>query len=141
MSSVKTIRNAILIPLEESTGRILVQDRRGHKLPPWGYFGGGVEPGETPLQAILREVQEELSFRLDEVSLTDLGVVSGQTETLSFTVHAFVWLFDGDLTRFVQAEGTGMELIMPDEMLKRTEPRSPDHTLTHLIKNYLTRGA
>ncbi len=87
---------------------------------------------------MLREVWEELSFRLEVEALTDLGVVSGQTETLSFTVHAFVWLFDGDLTRFVQNEGAGMELITPDEMLKRTEPGGPDHMLTRLIKDRIT---
>lgn len=138
MASRKTIYNAVLIPLEESTGRILVQDRRGHKPPPWGFFGGGIESGETPRQALMREIGEELSFRLEGEPLTDLGTVWGQTQTLSFTLCAFAWSFGGDLTQFVQNEGAGMALITPDEMLKRTEPGGPDYMLTRLIKDRIT---
>lgn len=137
MASLKTIHNAVLVPLEEPTRRILVQDRRGHKPPPWGFFGGGIEPGETPLQTVIRETWEELSFRLSPETLTYLGQVSGQTETLCFTIHAFLWTFGGDLTHFVQLEGAAMELITPHEMLKRAEPGGPDHMLTRLVKDRL----
>ena len=30
----------------------------------WGFFGGGIDPGETPEQAVSRETYEELSYTL-----------------------------------------------------------------------------
>lgn len=130
----RVINNAILVPHQASTGRILVQ-RRGHRPPPWGFFGGGIEAGERPLQAVIREAQEELSFLLSEGELTYAGVLTGQFEDLHFTIYPFLWPFPGDLKRFIQREGAGMELVTVAEMLKRTIPGGPDHTLTLALEN------
>ncbi len=127
----------MLVPYHEATGRILVQDRRGHKPPPWGFFDGGIEVGETPLQAVLREVREELSFALPLAELTYLGEFGGSYGDLSLTLHAFLWHFDGNLSKFHQIEGAGMDPVLVDEMLERTEPGGPDHTLTLALKRSL----
>ena len=64
---MRQTNNALLIPYRPAdhpeAGLMLVQDRRGHRPPPWGFFGGGMEAGETPLQAVLRETWEELGVR------------------------------------------------------------------------------
>ncbi|WP_424951501.1 hypothetical protein [Deinococcus sp.] len=56
---MRQVNNALLIPYRPAThpdsGLMLVQDRRGHRPPPWGFFGGGTLAGETSLQAVLRE--------------------------------------------------------------------------------------
>ena len=66
------------------SNRILVQDRRNHRPPPWGFFGGGIEPGETPLAAVLREIEEELTLKLTPDKLSYFGTYSpGATVTLS----------------------------------------------------------
>jgi 8-oxo-dGTP pyrophosphatase MutT (NUDIX family) len=123
-------------PLVE-TGRILVQDRRSHRPPPWGFFGGGIEVDEAPLQALFREIQEELSFILLLDEPTYFGKFLGWYSDLNLTLHAFLWSFDGSLSRFCQTEGTGIDLISVDEILRRTEPGSPDHTLTLALKGCL----
>ena len=65
---MRRINNALLIPYHPADHpdfrQMLVQDRRGHRPPPWGFFGGGMEAGETSLQAVLRETREELGVRL-----------------------------------------------------------------------------
>jgi 8-oxo-dGTP pyrophosphatase MutT (NUDIX family) len=60
---------AALLVLDD--GRYLVQLRDeiptifypGH----WGLFGGGIEPGETPGEALFRELDEELALRPKQV--------------------------------------------------------------------------
>lgn len=46
----------------------------------WDLPGGGIEPGETPLQCVLRETHEELSLVIDPALVTwgrDYGTTSG----------------------------------------------------------------
>lgn len=57
----------------------LVVSRRDDFLH-WGLPGGKVDPGETLLQAIVRETREETSFIMDEADLTPIyeGVCEGE---------------------------------------------------------------
>ncbi len=91
--------NAVLVPCVAASGCILVQDRRGHKPPPWGFSGGGIEANETPFPAVLREVWEELelTFTLPPDELTFLGEFVGTYGDLNLTLYAFLWPFDGNL--------------------------------------------
>ncbi len=132
-----TRQNAVLVPVEKATNRILVQDRRYHKPPPWGFFGGGIEPDETPLEAVLREAAEELTLTLAPAELGFYGTFAGCYGDLELTLHAFLWPFDGDLSSFVQREGAGMELVSVAEMLERTEPGGPDYALAKGLERLL----
>ncbi len=59
---------AAVIVLDD--GRYLLQlrdDKPGIFFPGhWGLFGGGVEPGERPADALRRELREELDLDVDE---------------------------------------------------------------------------
>lgn len=54
--------------LEDKQGRILLQLRDDKSTIPypnaWGTFGGQIEKGETPEDAIRREIKEELNYDL-----------------------------------------------------------------------------
>jgi 8-oxo-dGTP diphosphatase len=58
--------------LIDDRGRILLQLRDDKSDIPfpnrWGTFGGAIEPGETPEQAIVRELEEELGYELTNFS-------------------------------------------------------------------------
>jgi len=63
----------IMIPaavawITDDAGRLLVVQLHGADL--WGLPGGGIEPHETPEQAVVREVLEETGFdvRVDELA-------------------------------------------------------------------------
>lgn len=57
-----------LVILEDRQGRILLQLRSqvdGIANPgKWGLFGGHLEPGESPIEAAVREIEEELTCAL-----------------------------------------------------------------------------
>lgn len=67
-------KEAAIAIIRDPEGRTLWQLRDegiGEYPGLWGLFGGGVEPGETPNRAIVRELQEELG--LQATVLWDLG--------------------------------------------------------------------
>ncbi len=63
----------IAVAMIERQGQWLLQlrdDIEGIVHPgTWGLFGGHLDPGETPEQALRREVEEEINWVADEVSL------------------------------------------------------------------------
>lgn len=64
--------------LYNSDGRILLAQRPEGKAMAglWEFPGGKVEPGETPEQALVRELREELSIMVDEASLEPVTFAS-----------------------------------------------------------------
>lgn len=53
-------------------GKILLEKRRDCDI--WGLVGGGVKKQETPLQAIRREIYEELGLRISKEKFQKLAV-------------------------------------------------------------------
>ncbi len=55
----------VVAAIIERGGRILICRRQPHQSHPlkWEFPGGKVEPGESPEQAVARELEEELSIR------------------------------------------------------------------------------
>lgn len=53
-------------------GKLLLEKRRDCDI--WGLVGGGVKKAESPLQAIAREIREELGLRIPLDQFRKLGV-------------------------------------------------------------------
>ena len=138
---MRRINNALLSPYRPAdhpdSGLMLVQDRRGHRSPPWGFFGGGMEAGETPLQAVLRETWEELGVRLGEGDLQFGTEISGQLRDFQFGLHLYTWQCSGDLSEVVLGEGAGMEWVTPEQMLMRVEAGGPDEQVCREMQEIL----
>jgi 8-oxo-dGTP pyrophosphatase MutT (NUDIX family) len=60
--------------IHDQAGRILLQQNTGDFS--WSLPAGSIEPGETPAQAIVREVWEETSLKVRPVKI--LGVFGGK---------------------------------------------------------------
>lgn len=129
---------AVVVPCLMGTeqGKTIVQDRRGYKPPLWGYFGGGMEQGETPLEAIVREIREELDFEVNPQDLQLLGVCTGALPQMDYTIHVFKLPFAGDPAVLNVLEGAGLDVVTPEEMLTRCAEGGPDHQITQMVMDH-----
>ncbi|GAB4532066.1 MAG: NUDIX domain-containing protein [Pleurocapsa sp.] len=60
--------------IHDETGKVLLQQRTEDNS--WSLSAGAIEPGETPAQALIREVWEETSLKVKPLKI--LGVFSGE---------------------------------------------------------------
>lgn len=69
------------VALEGADGRILMQQRyfSAEHGGLWEFPGGKVEAGETPELAAVRELEEELTVRIEPSALKPVGFASGMT--------------------------------------------------------------
>ena len=69
-------------------GKILLEKRRDCDI--WGLVGGGVKKQETPLQAIAREIYEELGLRISKDKFQKLAVY-GEPGRIAAYQDGSVW--------------------------------------------------
>ncbi len=69
-------------------GKLLLEKRRDSDT--WGLVGGGVKDSETELQAIAREVYEELGIRIPKERFTKLGVY-GEPGRIAAYCDGSIW--------------------------------------------------
>jgi len=95
-------------------GQLLLQQRDdnpairypGH----WSLFGGTVEDGESPAEAIVREVQEEIDFEMKTFGLFREFVQNNKHE------FAFTGELTASLDELTLAEGQDMKLFHPAQL-------------------------
>ncbi len=118
--------------------KILMQDRRNiSKLgEEWGFFGGRIEAGETPEEAVVREVKEELDYKL--VDFTFIKKSHHSFADWTFTVYAFTAPCPS-LDSFDQKEGQGMKLASEKEAMK-LKLNKPDYDIIKYVFEFLRAG-
>lgn len=125
----------ILVPgvaavLHDDAGRVLVlQTPSGH----WTLPAGGIDPGESPREAVVREVREESGLEVVPVRLLD--VVGGRAYRYTYangdevegTICVFGCTIVGGTLNPDGVETVGWRWVPPDEvpaMLSLPYPRS-----------------
>ena len=126
--------------LIDRDGRILAAQRPDNKdfAGLWEFPGGKIELGETPEQAIVRELYEELSIEPCERCVEPLTFTTHQHENRSIVLLLYICRqWDG----FVQPmEGQKTKWLYPDQ-LNELEWVSADMPLVNYIRDRLPRGS
>ena len=107
-------RNVSLLILFTSTGTILLQHRThdAYRFPNhWAFFGGGIEAGETPVEALEREALEELSYEVQNPSFLMAQKVKDGNEEV--TKYVFVERYQDQPLHL--GEGQAMGWFCPNE--------------------------
>jgi len=97
---------------------VLMQDRKGISKygEEWSFFGGGIEEGETPREAIIRETKEELNYNLNE--LEEIGNCHFKNEKIECTRHVFIAPLKNELQKMSVLEGKQGKLFSITEAKK-----------------------
>lgn len=103
--------------LENKEGKILLQLRDDKAEIPfpnmWGTFGGQIEEGETPLEAIKREILEELDYCLINPEYF------GNFKFEGYDIHMFRKVDSNiDINNLVVREGQRGEFLSLEEVRK-----------------------
>ncbi len=99
----------------------------------WAVFGGGIEEGETPEQAITREMQEELE--LDFPSPKVLGSFCADHSGKNTKVHYFALEIEGT-ENLVLHEGSEMRFFSFEET-KNLKLHPAHHKVIELVQKVL----
>ena len=114
-----------------------MQDRRGIAKhgEEWGFFGGGIEQGETPETALKREIKEELNFELKEFKFFK-KYQRALTQDYFVTSYFFLAPFPG-FDKLKQEEGKDMKLFTISE-IKKQKILSIDHPIMAELEKHFT---
>lgn len=93
--------------LAKETGRCLLQLRNSDKRykNTWGFWGGMIERGETPYEAIQRELTEEIGFVPELAKLNPIDVY--QSKDKNFYYYSFVAVVEKEFTPKLNNESAG----------------------------------
>ncbi|MEU6973595.1 NUDIX hydrolase [Kitasatospora aureofaciens] len=85
----------------------------------WSLLGGGCDPGESPAEAIVRELDEEAGLAVDSLAeLFETPDAHGSGQIITF----FVGSWDGDETALPLAEGVKLQFFAPEHLPVLTIP-------------------
>ena len=105
---MKKIRPQCGLLIENAKGEILLQlrdDKPGLEYPNcWGTFGGQVEEGETPQEALIREIREELDYDVERPELYRVYSFEGYDIYMFSTIDKKITLNDLDVREGQRAE-------------------------------------
>jgi mutator protein MutT len=89
------------------TGRVMLQLRNSDKRfrHHWGFWGGMIEAGETPYEALVRELDEEIGMVPDISKLNPIDVY--QSANGEFMYYSFVAVVGKEFSPMLNQESAG----------------------------------
>ncbi len=100
--------------LRNNEGKILFQlrDENGRNPNKWGILGGGIKRGETPMNALIRELKEELGINISKSDILK------KYEIPLIDYHIYDVLLKDNHKKLRLKEGKNMEFMKREEFMK-----------------------
>ncbi len=136
MTQVLLVAAAALL---DSDGHVLLAQRPKDKSMAglWEFPGGKIEPDETPEQALIRELQEELKILVTPASIQPLTFASHTYEKFHLLMPLFlIKKWDGTPE---PAEGQSLEWVAPQDLHRYPAPAA-DIPLFSFLRRHLETG-
>lgn len=141
-------QNAVAALLVHSDGRYIMQlrdDKPGIFYPGhWGCFGGAVDSGETPIDALRRELREEIGYETAEAAqftrfdfdFSPLGYPK------VYRIYFELRIADASFRDFVLREGADMQALRGEDLLltRRVTPYDAFAVWMHMNRQVSPRG-
>ena len=114
------LRRVALIIFYDNKKHILLQERKGMSKwgEEWAYFGGGIEEGESPEEAVVRETEEELNFKLDDFRYAGKVARAKLKDDIFTDLFVFISPLNNKMREFTLGEGSAMRLFTIQEARK-----------------------
>ncbi len=128
---------AVAAVIPNDSGEILLQQKsRGEG---WSLPAGAIEPGETPLQAVVREVQEETALEVKPDRL--LGVFGGSEfryvypngDAVEYTVVLYLCSVLRPLRQDIDRETVALKYFNADTMPRLALPYPKETLFSHKL--------
>ena len=105
------ITAAGVVFLAQDTGRCLLQLRNSDKRfkHTWGFFGGIIDNGETPFEALQRELNEEIGFMPELHKLNPIDVYESKDK--NFYYYSFAAVVEKEFSPTLNEESSGYAWI------------------------------
>lgn len=129
-------RKVSVIIFYNNRKQILLQARTGISKfgEEWGFFGGSIENGETPEEAIVRETKEELDYQLKEYFFfNEFHCVKPGFDII---LYVFITPLKNELKKFNQKEGKEMKLYSLKQA-KKLKMMFTDYSVLDALKEIL----
>lgn len=135
MSEVKSRRILLVAAcaLVDSDGRVLLAQRpEGKQLAGlWEFPGGKVEPGETPEETLIRELQEEIGITTKVACLAPLTFASHTYDDFHLLMPLYVCRRFEGIARGL--EGQTLKWVRPKDMRDYPMPPADEPLIPFLI--------
>ena len=124
-----SMKRAVKIILTNKDDKVLLQlrDAAHSHAGSWALFGGHIDGSETPEEALVREIQEEINYSLKDYRLIEESLVPefGQV----FWFHGTI---DADLSELTLLEGDDFNFFTYEDVLKlKVAPESKKRILEY----------
>ena len=135
MSELKSRRILLVAAcaLVDSDGRVLLAQRpEGKQLAGlWEFPGGKVEPGETPEETLIRELQEEIGITTKVACLAPLTFASHTYDDFHLLMPLYVCRRFEGIARGL--EGQALKWVRPKDMRDYPMPPADEPLIPFLI--------